>query len=153
MIDRLRELTAEGYSASKIGSVLGVTRNAIIGKCHRDGIVLRGRERVKLPAPQPKPKSCKPEPKISPLPIAACAPIRMVDRADSQCPFPVWEHKAKSGFPDFLVCGAELGLTENGGVASYCQAHMAITHTGSRPKRNSKVFPHRKTGVVYDLAG
>lgn len=40
---RLRELRASGKTAVQIGKELGMTRNAIIGKCGRLGIVCPGR--------------------------------------------------------------------------------------------------------------
>jgi hypothetical protein len=39
-IHRVRQLAALGLPASEIGKTLGVTRNAIIGKCGREGISL-----------------------------------------------------------------------------------------------------------------
>lgn len=40
-LQRLRQLVAEGLSASQIGRLMGVSRRSIIGACHRRGIVLR----------------------------------------------------------------------------------------------------------------
>lgn len=40
--NRLRELVAEGKSARQIGGEFGCTRNAILGKCHRLGLTLKG---------------------------------------------------------------------------------------------------------------
>jgi GcrA cell cycle regulator len=51
-IERLKVLHREGYSASQIASRLrGVTRNAVIGKCHRLGLL---RDRIHDPVRQPK---------------------------------------------------------------------------------------------------
>ena len=44
--DRLRLLVAQNMSAGEISKVLRVTRNAVIGKCDRLGLVLAG-SRVK----------------------------------------------------------------------------------------------------------
>jgi len=60
-VERLKELWAEGMSASQIAKVLGgVTRNAVIGKVHRLGLSNRGPalpgEEAK-PADAPKAKS------------------------------------------------------------------------------------------------
>lgn len=38
----LRRRAAEGWSASDIGKAFGTTKNAIIGKCDREGIQLAG---------------------------------------------------------------------------------------------------------------
>lgn len=43
--ERFSELTrmaSEGFSAALIASALGVTRNAVVGKCHRHGVLLIG---------------------------------------------------------------------------------------------------------------
>jgi len=40
--DRLRLLVAQNMSAGEISKVLRVTRNAVIGKCDRLGLVLAG---------------------------------------------------------------------------------------------------------------
>lgn len=44
--DRLRDLVGQRKSAGEISKVLRVTRNAVIGKCDRLGLVLAG-SRVK----------------------------------------------------------------------------------------------------------
>lgn len=38
----LKEMAANGFSGSLIGQAVGKTRMAVIGKCHREGIILRG---------------------------------------------------------------------------------------------------------------
>lgn len=43
MIERARRLALDGNSGSEIAAVFGMTRNAIIGVCHRNGISLRSR--------------------------------------------------------------------------------------------------------------
>lgn len=62
----LKLMWAAGYSARDIGTKVGATRNAVLGKVHR----------MKLPTPKtpktqiyPKPKA-KPEPKPEPPPVA-----------------------------------------------------------------------------------
>ena len=78
-VDKLKELWAEGMSASQIAKVMGgVTRNAVIGKVHRLGLSNRGG-----PAPEdagkpaepmaaapvmPAPASPEPEPAPAPAP-------------------------------------------------------------------------------------
>lgn len=44
--DKLRELVGKGYSSTQIGRRLEVSRNAVIGKCKRLGLIL-GRDRPK----------------------------------------------------------------------------------------------------------
>lgn len=38
--DELRGLVAQGLTSTQIGKIMGVTRNAIIGRCHRLGLTL-----------------------------------------------------------------------------------------------------------------
>ncbi len=42
IVERLRELVATSLSASQIGAAMGISRNAVIGKCHRMKIKLLG---------------------------------------------------------------------------------------------------------------
>lgn len=41
MIDRLRQLWAEGHSGSEIGRMLGINKNQVVGKVHRLGLPKR----------------------------------------------------------------------------------------------------------------
>ena len=89
-VEKLKELWAEGMSASQIAKVLGgVTRNAVIGKVHRLGLSNRGpavpgEETKSAEAPKPKtppaPKAAQPappdpEPEPAPAPTPAPAPV------------------------------------------------------------------------------
>lgn len=61
-IEQLRTLWKDGFSASQIGNILGVTRNAVLGKVHRTKMPPKGtpvmphrapkRQGQKLPKPQ-----------------------------------------------------------------------------------------------------
>jgi len=65
---QLAELAAKGRSSSQIARELGITRNAVIGRCRRRGFTLLNppcRPVVKA-APQPKPKMEPPAPSASP---------------------------------------------------------------------------------------
>lgn len=44
-IRQLKSLVDEGLNGSEIGDLMGVSRNSIIGKCHRLRFVLRGNEK------------------------------------------------------------------------------------------------------------
>lgn len=66
-VEKLKELWAEGMSASQIAKVMGgVTRNAVIGKVHRLGLSNRG------PGGAEEAKPAEPAPKAAP--VAAAAP-------------------------------------------------------------------------------
>ena len=135
---KLRDLHKAGLSCSQIGSVLGTTRNAVIGKIHRMGLngktyvpKPRGERpkmaakptgrRMQRPQPAPRPRVIAPEPPmldVLPLPnawepIPGTTPIALVDLDRGMCKWPVSE-----GRP-FLFCGCK---AEEG--ASYCLSHQ-----------------------------
>jgi len=74
-VEKLRELWADGLSASQIANVLGgITRNAVMGKVHRLGIS----KRKAAKAEEAKPPKVKPTPaagKAAPEPAAGAAAI------------------------------------------------------------------------------
>lgn len=62
LIERLRKLAAEGRRASDIAALLGhgLTKNAVIGKCWREGIRLGyGPDGQRVTQPGPKPEDCR----------------------------------------------------------------------------------------------
>ena len=78
-IERLKEMWADGSTASQIAEELGgVSRNAVIGKAHRLGLEARpspvkpGEEKEKKAAAPPRPRALQPKsPRPSPLPRRA----------------------------------------------------------------------------------
>lgn len=78
MVEALRRLWAEGLSTSEIGRVLGVSKNAVVGKSHRLHL-----------APRPSPIILKPKP----APVVAKGP---------SCQWPLG-HPGEAGFH---FCGA-----------------------------------------------
>ncbi|MEO1275782.1 MAG: GcrA family cell cycle regulator, partial [Pseudomonadota bacterium] len=80
-VEKLKELWAEGMSASKIAKELGgVTRNAVIGKIHRLGLSNRAaspangttaapEEAPTTQAPEPAAPAARPEPEPAPAPV------------------------------------------------------------------------------------
>jgi GcrA cell cycle regulator len=126
------------HSASTIAAILGVSRNAVVGKIHRlrsEGFKMpvsgprRGLHHLKKPAPAPKPV---PAPKRAPL-IAPDAPIPVVitpppgairspaDLADHMCKWPIGDPRA----PDFFFC-AEPRLADK----PYCAKHARKAYQG-----------------------
>ena len=84
-VEKLKELWAEGMSASQIAKVMGgVTRNAVIGKVHRLGLSNRGgpaAEDAGRPAEpmaaapvMPAPASAEPEPAPAPAQVEETLP-------------------------------------------------------------------------------
>ena len=43
LVNDLKLLVRSKYSASEIGTIMGISKNAVSGKCWRLGIVLKGR--------------------------------------------------------------------------------------------------------------
>ena len=111
----LKRLWIAGQSTSQIGTILGVSKNAVIGKAHR----------LKLPA-RPSPirhSSASKKPKRAPLP----KPVRKIQRQPSfkparprngatSCLWPTGD----PGDGDFHFCGGE---TVTG--RPYCPEHCA----------------------------
>lgn len=72
-VARLRQLWAEGLSASKIADIMGATRNAIIGKAHR--LMLPPRESPIKAAGSGVPRAPRPRaPRLADLMLVAPAP-------------------------------------------------------------------------------
>jgi GcrA cell cycle regulator len=78
-VEKLKELWAEGKSASQIAKEMGgVTRNAVIGKVHRLGLSNRGTEEPKAeaaPKPAPAAKTTPEQPASAPVEEHHPAPV------------------------------------------------------------------------------
>lgn len=79
----LKELLAQGLSASKIGKQIGRTRNAVCGRAHR--LKLAGVALVRKPK-EPKPK---PQPKKKSTPGPSSLWMSVFDLEKNDCRFPV----------------------------------------------------------------
>jgi GcrA cell cycle regulator len=142
--DTLRDLAAEKFTADEIALKMGVTRNAIIGICHRNKIqlhgVLFGANRPKEPRsygfrlPRRAPRALPPPitvapplaPAPSPVPVPALAPapanpISLLDLTNETCRWPI----SDDGEP-YMFCGAlEAGLGER---IVYCRVHARMAY-------------------------
>ncbi len=127
-ISDLVRLWDAGHSASHIGKVLGVTKNAVIGKAHR----------LKLPArPSPirrtpgGPRLPKPAPVAKRVPKIPVRPVFRATRARHGAPACLWPIGDPSE-ADFHFCGGE---TVPG--KPYCLEHCArayVTRTRGEPR-------------------
>lgn len=134
-VDRLKVLYAQGLSCSQIAAELGnVSRNGVIGKCHRIGLERRGANSNRLvsgskPGPKPKPKTERvtpafrprvthESPEIKAMRCAEVVPLNIGLEAlnETTCKWPYGD-----GPWTFCGNGALKGLP-------YCQSHQALAH-------------------------
>jgi hypothetical protein len=157
--EELRELVGLHLSARQIAWRMGITRNAVIGKCQRARFRLHSGQGGRSYSPDPLPASIakrksrarlrsaavratrKPVPgtpiKAAPLP-PTCEPVTLLARSDFQCAYPIGE----TAGPDTLMCG---GHVEG---RSLCAYHLARCWVGSDPKRRRVVwFTHRRVAA------
>lgn len=127
-IAKLAELAGQRLSAGQISRATGRSRNAVIGMARRRGITINSERGEKLRSGITKMAEKR---KGKSRPVAGFKPILipMIDRRDTQCPFPMWAHTAESGAPDFIVCGTAKALD-----ACYCPHHMTATHYPKQPR-------------------
>jgi GcrA cell cycle regulator len=124
----VRELWAQGYSASQIGRQLDppVTRNAVIGLCYRNQFPHGKRRTAPMPSPEPlspayflreepKPPVVRPALQLRPQPPQppAFLGLPLEQLTDSQCRWP-------EGDGPFVFCGQSSVLGR-----PYCALHNA----------------------------
>lgn len=153
-ITRLRTLWVEGHSTAEIGRRMAVSKNAVVGKAHRLGLMARPspiRRDPTMPLP-PRPavarrvtgstlppleapampvaalaavERCPTPPKaVSPAPVAAPRPVRTTRLA--ACCWPIGE----PGTPSFRFCDAEAL-----GGKPYCAEHAQLAYVKVRDRR------------------
>lgn len=141
-IAELKRLAADGCSASEIGAVLNVSRNAVIGKEHRLGIfkstgdIKRAKAHKESPRRRPgardagKPMKIErgatyipqqsppgaPTQSIELEPDTSAQAIPMTEANFNQCHWPVGDGKV------FMVCGAKTA-TVGPRIVPYCPRH------------------------------
>jgi len=137
-IAELSRLWDTGYSASAIGKMLGVSKNAVVGKAHRMRLEarpspIRRDQRVRMRRRVPMPiRLSELRPSSSPTPATPPPPApRLAARRDGKGPNCLWPH-GDPGDKDFHFCGAP--AVEN---KPYCPEHCArayITRTRADDK-------------------
>ncbi|MDJ0611877.1 MAG: GcrA family cell cycle regulator [Kiloniellales bacterium] len=129
-IEELTKLWDAGYTASHIGKLLGVSKNAVVGKAHRLKLASRpspirsGPSVPRLRTPAPKVRRPALEVVAKPAPRPARTPRRRTAGGPG-CLWPIGD----PGDPDFHFCG------ENAVPGKpYCEAHCARAYiVKSRP--------------------
>ena len=145
----LKELWAEGYSGSQIAGMLGgITRNAVIGKVHRLGLLGRGpsgkqrSQKWKADAPARKLKPIIRYRELSkPLPffsldeaILPSRELRLLELGAGQCRFPTTTDWPKG--KDHRFCGNPTKPGE-----SWCAGHRARVYL---PKSSLRDREHER---------
>ena len=155
----LRVLVAQHKTSREIATIMGRSRNSIIGRCYRIGLKLqpigkhgffadadmipRREKRIKLAPPPIKVKVVqieeeKPEP--APEAVIVCQPIGLFDDAirRDQCRFPI----SGSGIT-LIVCGAKVD-----GASSYCAGHYRLSYQKREINKKKKPFRLEIRGSV-----
>jgi GcrA cell cycle regulator len=148
----LKKYWAQGYSATAIAIELGgVTRNAVIGKQYRLGLLREGkhathtiRDQRAKPRRLPRMRTMPQEPVIDPV-AAVAAPARidvpqtvgatvsarrgipLFDLRPHHCRWPMWDDAQHHA--EHLFCGA----TKQDG-SSFCPKHFRRAYTTARPR-------------------
>lgn len=163
-IDRLRELAALGWTHKQMAADLGMTRNATIGKVHREGIELTHTNTGGNPHNLRPQAPRKPKPKYSPETRRTRAVEKTITRGQAismeppemgvldimqleshHCRFPV------DGGGLFFYCGVPHG--DN--AKPYCRFHRGIMYRPehasgwARPDNYKRKFP--KVAVLADF--
>ncbi len=149
-IGRLRTLWAEGHSTAEIGRRMAVSKNAVVGKAHRLGLVARPspirREGAPSAARPPSPRRAV-GPTLPPLPGAQAAPppaalperpmvapmpavpVRVAptrSTRSSACCWPIGE----PGTPSFRFCDGDALAGK-----PYCAEHAQLAYVKVRDRR------------------
>lgn len=146
-VERLKELHAQGYSASQIANRIGGFahcsdggRNAVVGKIHRLGLPQSGKaskpkktrtrnprtRRAAAPAGAPEPAVAPPAVKVpvSRPPVSLGTKECISDLGPDQCRWPIGDPRDEG----FHFCGKqrEFGTFGEGKKTSYCAEHNAV---------------------------
>ncbi len=150
-VGELKRLFSEGYSASKIAGFLrGVTRNAVIGKLFRLGL-MRGR-RINHPANQLRSRltsrtskatvKLKPRLRVVTTVSVEALNVSLMDLKPYSCRWPTTDDKPH------LFCGH----AREGDHTPYCAEHRVMARTTVAKK--AKLRPHqpRHSNYGYGVA-
>ncbi len=151
--EQLKELAAQELTSHQIGRILGITRDAVLGKAWRCGIQLLGwqRQQREVKATDPglteqkvrkvrkrKPRLHHPSPPKIPLdPVDVGNPCNLFQLRRAHCRWPMWD--LRTPFEAKHFCGQH---TIKG--SSYCAEHAAMVYQpiqrrGGAPFRLPKV--------------
>jgi GcrA cell cycle regulator len=119
-LNKLKALWDEGLPITKIGNILGVSRNAIAGKAHRMGLPKRNSPISKSGDPRKNQKKVAEE-NIKELPLKIL--LRDVEWSRNRCCWPIGDPK----LPGFSFCGTSIIPGR-----PYCEEHSNLAYTNTR---------------------
>jgi GcrA cell cycle regulator len=137
-VDLFKQLWADGLTAPQIANILGVTRNAVLGKRLR----LKLPERLRTPPAKPRNRPtrlyARKYPTIryrnplaeAPAMAARENPCSLLDLDDKRCHWP----NGHPSEPSFYFCG---GVVERG---SYCDFHSRVAYQKPAPRKDKRPF-------------
>ncbi|MDR2902829.1 MAG: hypothetical protein LBU87_07000 [Lactobacillales bacterium] len=109
-IKLLKKLWTSGKSTVEIGHLLGLSKNAVIGKAHRMGLPTRPSP-IKSEGPVPKQRKEKEQDN---------KPVTLMDLKLNSCRWPIGDPKD----PDFHFCGKQIVTGK-----PYCSEHCKMAYT------------------------
>ncbi len=142
LIKELKKLWKKGLTTGEIGRVIGMSKNAVVGKAHRLGLESRPSPIKREEAPKKEKatrvikKEVKPAvKKEQPVVLETAEPVKpvkktksgknkgvkLVDLKPTSCRWPEGDPKD----PDFHFCGREAVPGK-----SYCEEHCAVAYSG-----------------------
>ena len=119
-LKKLEDLWEQGHPISKIGEMLGVSRNSVAGKAHRMGLAKRTSP-ISLEKKQSE--TSKIENEISNKMIPLKIKLRGVQWSRTKCCWPEGDPKQN----DFKFCGKDIFLGR-----PYCDKHSLLAYTNNR---------------------
>ena len=119
-LNKLRKLWDEGLPITKIGNLLGVSRNAIAGKAHRMGLPKRNSP-ISKSGDLRKNQSQKTSETKKHLPLKIM--LRDVEWSRNRCCWPIGDPK----LPGFAFCGTPIIPGR-----PYCEEHSNLAYTNTR---------------------
>ena len=130
VINQLKQMWNEGKSTGEIGKILGVSKNAVVGKAHRLGLESRPspiKRSENVESGESKKKETKPKPKKAAEPKKEKKKdgVSLLELTSASCRWPIGDPKDA----DFHFCGKEVVPGKN-----YCEKHMAEAFVGINKK-------------------
>ena len=119
-LKKLEDLWKQGHPISKIGEMLGVSRNSIAGKAHRMGLPKRNSPISNSGDPR-KNQETKVSESSKQLPLKIM--LREVEWSRNRCCWPIGDPK----LPGFAFCGTSIIPGR-----PYCEEHSNLAYTNTR---------------------